>query len=224
MTFTTDFAELLKGLTDLPLAVAAAVCAVLLMRRTYDRRWPTMYGLIAVTALVGGFVHAFKLSYRWRQLLWIGLYFALYIILYLFTRVIDAHLFRRMDRVSIRLTLLCVVCCFVSLALLLNADKLPKDSVKNADMIPLVVYAVAMIVRLLASALPRHPSRRLYETVALLALAAALQIVAAFWPWVVAIQHLLLIGALITAVGIAPLRGSEEYRYDYRQDDYGRDE
>jgi len=69
----SSFSEIMKGATDIPLALLAFILG-LLLRKNGSRKWSAVFLLIAAAALLGVAAHLFRFSETAHQLLWIVLY------------------------------------------------------------------------------------------------------------------------------------------------------
>ena len=63
--------ELLKGLSDIPLAVLAVVfCVILFKNRAVRKGWPVMFIFLAVSAVMGTALHCFSIAEPRNSRLW----------------------------------------------------------------------------------------------------------------------------------------------------------
>lgn len=90
MPLTTSPTELTTSATDALLAIECAVIIALLLRTTTANRWRTnlwccVFGLLAISSLLGALAHGLEMPKPIRTALWTPLYLSLGILVVLFT-------------------------------------------------------------------------------------------------------------------------------------------
>jgi len=160
----SDFEELWKGLSDLPITLLAIVFGCLLLRRQ-ARAWSGMFFLTAVSALFGATVHGIAIPQFCLSVLWCGLYMLLFELIRRFALLITDCITGKREReqrpvlvLEAGLYLAAVLCLFLW---------------KSADIYMLVLFAALLVVRI-AFCLIRHPGAPRRVKILMLTLLAAL--------------------------------------------------
>ena len=190
----TALPELLKGLTDLPLALLAAAFALSLhgKRRT---AWARLFWEICAAALLGVAAHSFALPPAAHLALWLVLYALLFACVCGFdARLSTVILGGAPAGRAMRCAALCGYLA-AAVTLLLRC---------GWDIYFLVAYAAAAFCRLFVCLARRHfrPCAVLWLLLLLLA-PIALQAAAAVLPFAVVAEHLVLLAALCFVYRIA---------------------
>lgn len=189
--------EVWKGLTDVPIFLAALVFASLVLKNgdTDSKRWFTEYILIAVGGMLGSVVHCFAMPLAANKALWVVLYIFLYGLVWLFfSLMFEALKGRKPDKKWLYAGIACYV-----------ASCLPKLLLNRGDIYVFVAYAMPLAAVLIAECL-RHGKKAAREktVMILLGLAILSQTTNAFLgsaPVVVA--HLLVLAAMLALYEVA---------------------
>ena len=180
----SNFEELWKGLSDLPIALLAIVFGCLLLRRK-ARAWSAIFFLAAISALFGAAVHSFAIPEPYLSILWCGLYVLLFELIRSFTHRLIGCITGQKERerrivrvIETALYLAAVLCLFLW---------------KNADIYMLVLFAVLMTVRVVACLL-RHPGMPRRVKLLMFTLLAALlfQALKTMIPYGVVLGHVMI--------------------------------
>ena len=189
--------EVWKGLTDVPIFLAALVFAFLILKNggTDRKRWFIEYLLIAVGGMLGSVVHCFAMPLAANKALWVVLYIFLYGLVWLFFSLMFKAL---MGREPDRKWLYACIACYVASCLL-------KLLINRADIYVFVAYAMPPAAVLIAECI-RHGKEAARErtVMILLGLAILSQATNAFLgsaPVVVA--HLLVFAAMLALYEVA---------------------
>ena len=115
--------ELLKGLTDLPVAIVAIICGLLLYnKKDKEHHDSGMFFLVAFCAIFGIVVHSFKMSTKLNAILW-GI---LYLFLYELVGTFSVELVKLCTGKDVKakgfIHLLEVICCIASWVCLYKAN------------------------------------------------------------------------------------------------------
>ena len=70
--------ELMKGLTDLPIALLSALFGVLLIRKGSEKKWSSLFFLLCAAAALGASVHCFILPEPYISMIWAVEYILLF--------------------------------------------------------------------------------------------------------------------------------------------------
>ena len=83
-----DAAEIIKGLTDLPLAIIAGVFFILLKKRGAGRDWTMLFFYIFIAGLLGCVAHSFTLGKFSHRALWLLLFPVMFELVTVFTELV----------------------------------------------------------------------------------------------------------------------------------------
>lgn len=189
--------EVWKGLTDVPIFLAALVFAFLILKNggADRKRWFIEYLLIAVGGMLGSVVHCFAMPLSANKALWVVLYIFLYGLVWLFFSLMFKAL---KGREPDRKWLYAAIACYVASCLL-------KLLINRADIYVFVAYAMPTAAVLIAECI-RHGKEAARErtVMILLGLAILSQATNAFLgaPAVV-VAHLLVFAAMLALYEVA---------------------
>lgn len=188
--------EMLKGISDLPIAALAAVLAFLLPGGRAAREWRALLLMVSVSALFGAAVHVFAVPEQVLSFAWTALYILLFELVYVFCRLIlrciDRKGFRRpraVRAVQTGLYLASAVCLFAA---------------PGADIYVFVLFA-AMLFAVVVFRLLRaeHPPRSVIALLLILLAALLCQGLKSVIPYGVVWGHVFIAAALFVLFFIA---------------------
>lgn len=186
--------EMLKGLSDIPIALIALVFGVLLRKK--NKEWSSLFLLITVSAVLGAVVHTFDFPRVWNRVIWIVLYIFLYELIRRFAHLMVCYISGRAERER---TLV-----YILEALLYGVTVVFMFAVSINDIYILVLFALIMLVRVVTSMVKFAPAlfkARLLMAVLLFPL--VLQALEEVIPYAVLIEHIILAAALCIAFSMA---------------------
>ena len=138
-----SFAECLKGLTDVPLAVIALILGIILRCNTAVRRgWSDLLFLIALSALLGIAVHTFAIPRPYLSILWLVLYPALFELVRLFSQLIMECVSGDRMKEKCLVRMIELVLCTVAVVLNFMANE--------ADIFVFALFCFMLLFRMLA--------------------------------------------------------------------------
>ena len=186
--------EVMKGVTDLPLALLA-VAFGLLLRKKEKNKWSEMFLLVAAAALMGAGVHIIRITEPYLQLLWVILY---------------ALFFESIRRFSL-LTVACIsggpaeeqTATWIEEGVLYLGSVLLLFFANGLDIYLLVIFMVLMFCRIVVC-LTRYGFRPAKVTGLMVLLIApiVLQALAAIISFAVVAEHLILAAAQVVTYAI----------------------
>ncbi len=186
---------MLKGLTDLPIALISLVFALLLAKKT-DKQWSILFFFIATGGLLGTVVHTFALSVLLNRLIWVVLYVILFEIVRRFALIMVwcASGEKQKERIPVYATE-CVVYA-VTLIFLFQGSI---DSIYV-----FVVFAALILFRTVVAMLKfRRTPLKVNLFVAGLLVPLLLQAVSDLLPYAVVYEHIAIIIELFVAFLVA---------------------
>lgn len=191
-----ELGEALKGFTDLPIALIAAVFAVLLRGGRGKTGWSAFFLLLSATAFLGAAAHILYLPPIGKDLLWVVLYLGLFetvrrVALLLTVKITGAEV-----RESSAVYLIEVLLYAGTLVTMFWLDRYD-----------ILIFAAFALYRLAAVVVCCIKTRRVPKQIRILLCflfpPLLLQILAGVIPYAVVIEHLFLIAALCVVFGIA---------------------
>ncbi len=190
------FAEMLKGFTDLPIVLLALWFGLQLWRRYHGAGgWAALYLLIAISGIFGAVVHIFVFPRQARNGIWVVLYVFLYELVrrasFLLCRVGQESPQKESRFVFAAEGVFYVVTVIGLFVFTFN------------EIYIFALFAALALGRALITLSKIKPPRKLLWLFGLLGAAVAVQLLTAVSPYFIAIEHLLLSGALIIAYQIA---------------------
>lgn len=190
-----EFQEAIKGFTDLPIAVVALIFSVMLKRKGKES-FAELFGLTALSAVAGALVHIFKFTSTAKNLIWIGLYLALFEAIRRFAYLMSNYIKAEQKPEKIFFYSLEGVLYLLAVVLMLFAGKF--------DMACLLVFGAVNVLRILISAV--KSKRMPLKVVMLLVFAVfgiAFQFSSGTLPFAVVYEHALIFAMLFTVYLIA---------------------
>ena len=187
-------AEVMKGVTDIPIALLAFWIGILLLKKE-KKEWGGVFLLVAVSGLMGTAVHVFSLPDICRKLLWVVLYVLLFEDIRRFTKLMIAYISgsgEKERRVVWHVEGILYVCAVI--VLLVRG---------RGDIYLLVVFMAAMFWRIIVC-LGRSGFSPAKATglMAMLFVPILLQALDQIIPCAVVIEHIVLAAALFVAYHI----------------------
>ncbi len=184
-----ELPEMLKGLTDIPLALAACLFGILLTRRKAGGKWAALFFLISVSAVLGTAVHVFAMPQAVWTVVWMILYVLLFEAIRRFGQLMTAYITgqKRQEYRAVRITEIALYLFTVSGMFFLPFN----------EILVFVFFAVLQFARIMI-ALIRYPqapadAKRLPVFVVL---PLVIQALSGVIPYAVVMVHILLIAAL----------------------------
>ena len=193
-----QFYEMLKGLSDVPIALISFVFGLLLLKK--KKEWSSLFLLIAVSAVLGAVVHTFDFPRAWNRAIWIVLYIFLYELIRRFAHLMVCYVSGKTDKERTPVYILEAVLYAVTLIFMFCVD--------INDIYVFVVFAAVMLVRVACAFVRFRPVPfKAGLLMAVLIFPLALQALEAVIPYAVLIEHMILAAALF----IAYLMAREEH-------------
>jgi len=188
--------EALKGFTDIPLAVLALIFAVLLRKKGADRRWSTLFFIVAAAAVLGSVVHSIALSRVADAVVWTVLHPFLYEAARRFGLLFSSFIDKQEHRSAPAVFVAEIGFYLAGLPLLYL--------IPHNDIYSFAAFAVLIFIQTLVPILkaPKLPPLAIVFLV-LLAIPLLLQIGENIIPYAVVVEHLLLALDLYIAYRIA---------------------
>jgi len=189
--------ELLKGLTDLPLAIAALLLYILADRKHAVRReWRWVFLLLSLSAAMGVAAHCFILPQRMNDILWLVLFAVMFELVRAFSHSVVNHL-RREDRRELLFVRI------LELVFYLLADAITL-TVHAHGIYSFVFFCALLIVRMFVCALRcSELPRRILRIIGVLFAGLVMQAIKSVFPLGVTIGHLIVLIALIMVYKLA---------------------
>lgn len=190
----TGLYELLKGLSDIPIAIIALIFGILLWKK--KKQWASLFLLISVSAVFGAVVHSIDFPRGWNRAIWIVLYIFLYELIRRFAYLMVCYVSGKQSAERSCVYIIEAVLYAVTLVFMFTLD--------INDIYVFVVFAVIMLIRVLIALIKCRPvpfKARLLMIVLLFPL--ALQALEAAIPYAVLIEHVILAAALCIAFVMA---------------------
>ena len=194
--------EVMKGITDLPLALLA-VAFGLLLRKKEKNGWATLFFLVAAAALMGAAVHIIRIRKPYLQLLWVILYALLFESIRRFSLLTVTHISDCPTEEQTAVWAAEAVLYLGSVLLLFLAD--------GRDIYLFVVFMAVMFCRIVVC-LIRYGFRPAKVTglMSLLLVPIVLQALAALIPFAVVAEHMILAVAQVVTYAIGKNERSRE--------------
>lgn len=190
-----EITEMLKGLTDIPIALLALVFGIILLKKRI-KNWSRLFFLIAVSAVMGTVVHVFTLTPVLYGILWIILYILLFESIRVFTHLMIGYVSGTYEKEKLPVFISEAVLYITAVILLLVPEMY--------DIYALVVFMMLMMARLIACIVQRKKvPKSIAVLVVLLIVPIALQACAGMIPYAVAAEHMFLLAALSVVFEIA---------------------
>ena len=186
--------EVMKGVTDLPLALLAVVFG-LLLRKKGKKEWSDLFLLVAAAALLGTGVHIIHITEPYLQLLWVILYALLFESIRRFSLLTVTHISdcQVEEQTAVWAAEAVLYLGAVALSFLAN----------GLDIYLLVIFMVLMFCRIVVC-LTRYGFRPAKVTGLMVLLIApiVLQALAAIISFAVVAEHLILAAAQVVTYAI----------------------
>ena len=186
--------EMLKGLSDIPIALISFVFGLLLWKKR--KEWSLLFLLIAVSAVLGAVVHTFDFPRAWNRVIWIVLYIFLYELIRRFAHLMVCYVSGKAERERTPVYILEAVLYAVTLVFMFCVD--------INDIYVFVVFAAVMLVRVACASVRFRPVPfKAGLLMAVLIFPLALQALEAVIPYAVLIEHIILAASLCIAFVMA---------------------
>lgn len=185
------FDEILKGISDVPIAVLALVFGMILRKRK-RAEWPDLFLLIAVSAFSGAAVHMFDFPLTANRIIWVFLYVLLFELIRRFALIMTCCISGtgKDERTPVYAAEALLYCVTVAVMFTLDIN----------DILVFVVFAVLMFARVAACFVRYRPSPvRPKVLMLMLSCPLLLQALAPVLPYAVFAEHVLLVFALCFA-------------------------
>lgn len=190
-----ELPEMLKGLTDIPLALLSAVFCIILMKKQ-KKSWSVLFLLIFVSAFLGTAVHVFSMSFALYCIVWIILYALLFESIRIFTTLMVGYISGIKAKKNTVVFVIEAVLYAAAVVMLFIPD--------IYDIYALVAFMIIMLARVFICVInsKRIPRYAIPLSIFLI-LPVCLQALAEFIPYAVVMEHCSLIAALIIAFRIS---------------------
>lgn len=194
MTLNTT-PEILKGVTDLPIAALALIFGLLLAKKDVGKGWRNLFFLIAVAGVLGAFAHIFDYSPLIYEILWTILYILLFELIRRFAGLMVCYIIGE-DRGEMPLVFILEGVIFAVTVLCLFLAPFNEIYI-------FVVFATIMFLRLIVC-LVRCQRRPRLAVILIVSLSAPLaaQILEDVLPYAIVIEHILIAAVMFLAYRI----------------------
>lgn len=190
-----DFYEVIKGFTDVPLALVTLVFGIL-SKRNNRKEWGDLFLLIFLTASLGAVAHAFELpKVLWRSM-WAVIFAGLFEIVFKFTKLFSRYVNSSINFNEKTFRCLQVILCFAAIIAVAGFG--------YKEMLIFVVYSFCNIV-FLARCLIRRSNvpKKATFFVSLLSVVLLMQAFSTMIPYAVDIEHIVLTMILFVLYSIS---------------------
>jgi len=186
-----DIHEVMKGATDLPIALIALLIG-LLLRKKRSKDWGLLFQLVAVSGLLGAAVHMFALPMLGLQLTWMLLYILLFESIRRFSLLMAGYLSKTQIREK--------TAVYWTEGILFLAAAVTLFLHQGKDIYFLVVFMVIMVTRIIISLFRTgFASKKANALIVIVLVPVVLQAVAELLSAAVVMEHLCIIAGEVIA-------------------------
>ena len=191
----TDLAEMLKGLTDIPIALLAGIFGILLHKKE-SKKWAFLFFLICVSGILGALVHTFEMPKLLKNVLWIILYVFLFELIRRFAKLVADYVSGKEEKEKIWVYISEIFLYAVTVIWMFAVEKIN-------DIFIFIIFAFIMFVKIVVCLLKcEKVPNKLKLLMIMLFFPIILQALCNVIPYAVVFEHIFLAVALYVAYSI----------------------